>query len=213
VHAVKIGIAGEDALAPHLLAGSNAAAAQDAEIVIAIEEGLTQNRHILKRDLISDLFQPHEFHCLLELALPVLGAVLAAYSHRELSHALAQVVAFVFPFAEKAAGRMVGEGQEHLQGMSSHLLQLLCPGLYHHSLFSLGIAGGRIVIQAFYRDDAELARAYGLEVRMVAKRRHIRSGLAGCIQNGRSLGDHNLSIIYSEFNYRHVPTVPGNGGD
>ena len=41
VQAVKIGIAGEDAFAAHLLAGTQAAAAQNAEIVIAVKEGLS----------------------------------------------------------------------------------------------------------------------------------------------------------------------------
>jgi hypothetical protein len=83
----------------------------------------------------------------------VLGAVLAAHSYRKLSHALAQIIAIVFPIAEKATGGMVGESQEHLQGMSSHLLQLICSRLHYHSLFGQGVAGCGIVVQTIYRDN------------------------------------------------------------
>jgi hypothetical protein len=206
---VKIWIAGEDAFAAHLLTGSHAATAEDAKAVIAVKEGLSQNWQVLKRDLISDVLKSNELHCLLQLAFAVLGAVLAAYCHRELAHALAQVIAFASPFAKEAAGGMIGECQEHLQGVSSHLLQLLCPGLYHHSLFRLGIAGSRIVIQAFYGDDAQLAGANGLEVWVVAKCWYIRARFSSCIENGSSLWDHYLSIIDGQSNFKHVPNRAG----
>ena len=104
---------------------------------------------------------------------------------------------------------MIGECQEHLQGVSSHLLQLLCPGLHHHSLFRQGIAGSRIVIQAFYRDDAQLAGADGLQVWMVAKCRNVRAGLSGCFQNRGTLWNHDLSIIDGQFNFGHVSNRAG----
>ena len=79
---------------------------------------------------------------------------------------------------------MVGEGEEHLQGVSSHLLQLLGTGVDHHPLGCWGIAGCGIVIQTLHRDDAQFAGAYWQQVRVVTKRRHIRARKAGCIENG-----------------------------
>jgi hypothetical protein len=166
---VKIGIAFQHALTAHLPASAHAAAAQDAETVISVKEWFSQDGQILERCLISYVFQPHELHGPLQLTLLVLWAVLAAHGDRKLAQALAQVAAFIFPVAKEATGRMIGECQEHLQGISSHLLKLLCSSFYHHSLFCKGIASGRIVIQTFYRDDAKLARTYGLEVWVVAK--------------------------------------------
>ena len=130
-----------------------------------------------------------------------LGQYLQPTVTGNLAHALAQVAAFIFPIAKEAAGGMIGEGQEHLQGISSHLLQLLCPGLHHHSLFRQGIAGSGIVIQAFYGDNAQLARADGLQVRVVAKCWYIRARFAGSIENGSSLWDHYLSIIDGQSNF------------
>jgi hypothetical protein len=169
MHAMKVGIAVEHPLAAHLLASAHAAAAQDAETVIAVKERFSQDRHIFKRGLVSYVFQSHELHGPLQLTLLVLGAVLASHGNRKLAHALAQVAAFIFPIAKQATGRMIGQCQEHLQGISPHLLKLLCLGLHHHSLFCRGVAGGRIVIQAFYGYNAKLARTDGLEVRVVAK--------------------------------------------
>jgi hypothetical protein len=132
---MKIGVAGENTHSAHILTDSDASAAHDAEAVIAIKERLSQDRHILKRDIVSDPFQPDEPHCLLQLTFFILGAVLAAHSDREFAHAFAQIVAFVFPVAKKAAGGVIGESEEHLQGVSSHLLQFIGPGLHHHSFF------------------------------------------------------------------------------
>lgn len=152
----------ENAHAAHILTDSDASAAHDAEAVIAIEEWLPQNRHILKRDLVSDLLQPDEPHRLLQFTFLILWAVLAAHSDRKLAQAFAQIGAFVLPVAKEAAGGMIGEGQEHLQGVSSHLLQLIGLGLHHHPLFCRSIAGSGIAVHAFHRDDAKPARAYGL---------------------------------------------------
>jgi hypothetical protein len=88
--------------------------------------------------------------------------------------------------------------------VSSHILQLFCPGLYHHSLLRQSIAGCRIVIKALYRDDAQLAGAYGLQVRVVAKCRHIRSSFANRIENGSPLRDRYLSIIDDQSEFKHV---------
>jgi hypothetical protein len=169
MHAMKIRIDIQYPFATHLLAGAHAAAAQDAETVIAVKERFSQDRHIFKRGLVSYVIQSHEQHGPLQLTFLVLGAVLAAHCDRKLAHALAQVAAFILPVAKQAAGRMIGEGQEHLQGISPHLLKLLCLGLHHHSIFCRGATGGRIVIQASYGYNAKLARTDGLEVRVVAK--------------------------------------------
>jgi hypothetical protein len=169
MHAVKIGIAIENPLAAHLLASAHAAAAQYAETVISVKERFSQDGHILKRGLVSYVFQSHELHSPLQLTLLILRAVLAAHGDRKLAQALAQVTAFIFPVAKQATGGMIGQCQEHLQGISSHLLKLLCSGFYHHPLFCMGIASGRIIIQAFYRYNAKLARADGLQVRVVAE--------------------------------------------
>jgi hypothetical protein len=100
---------------------------------------------------------------------------------------------------------MVGESQEHLQGVSSHLLQLLCPGLHHHPLFRQSIAGCRIAIKSLYRDDAELAGAYGLQIRVVAERRHIRARFASSIENGSPRWDRYLSTINGKPYFKHLP--------
>jgi len=102
VHPVKVGIALEDPLPADLLAYSHAAAAHDAEVVVAVEEGLSQNRHIPELELISDLLQADELDRLLQLAGPIPGAELAAHGHRKLPHALPQVGAIVLSIAEKA---------------------------------------------------------------------------------------------------------------
>jgi hypothetical protein len=169
MHAMKVGISVEHPLSAYLLASAHAAAAQDAETVIAVKERFSQDRHIFKRGLVSYVFQSHELHGPLQFTLLVLEAVLASHGNRELAHALAQVAAFIFPVAKQATGRMIGKCQEHLQGISPHLLKLLGLGLHHHSLFCRGVAGGRIVIQAFYGYNAKLARTDGLEVWVVAK--------------------------------------------
>jgi hypothetical protein len=69
---MEIGIADEDALAAHLFTGSHASGAHDAEVIVSVKEGLSQDRHIAKRGLIPDLIESHELHCLLKLALAVL---------------------------------------------------------------------------------------------------------------------------------------------
>jgi hypothetical protein len=69
------------------------------------------------------------------------------------------------------------------------------------------------MIPAFYRDYAKLAGAYWLEVRVAAECWHIRSRLAGSIENGRSIGYYYLSTIDGKFNFRHVPTAPDNDED
>jgi hypothetical protein len=69
---MEIGIADEDALAAHLFTGSHASGAHDAEVIVSIKEGLSQDRHIAKRGLVPDLIESHELHCLLKLALAVL---------------------------------------------------------------------------------------------------------------------------------------------
>ena len=95
---------------------------------------------------------------------------------------------------------MVGECQEYLQGISSHLLELRSRGLNHHTIFCQSGAGRRIVIQAFYRDDAQLAGADGLQVRMIAKRWNVRARFSGSFQNSRSLWNQDLSVIDNKFN-------------
>ncbi len=89
--------------------------------------------------------------------------------------------------------------------MSSHILQIFCPGLDYHSVLCQSIAGYRIVIKALYRDDAQLAGAYGLQVRVVAKCRNIRARKACRIENGGSLWDSYLSIIDDQPDFVHVP--------
>jgi len=68
---------------------------------------------------------------------------------------------------------MVGQSQNHLQGMPPHLLQLIGPGLHHHALPGRCVAGCGIGVHALHRDDTKLAGAYWLEVRMVAESRDI----------------------------------------
>ena len=77
----------------------------------------------------------------MQLALAVVRTVLAAHCYWKLAHALPQLAAFVLSLAEEAGGGMVGEGEEHLQGMSSHLLELLGAGMDNQSLGCRGIAG------------------------------------------------------------------------
>jgi hypothetical protein len=72
MHLMKIGIANEDALAAHFLTGSHASTAHNAEVIVSVKEGLSQDRHIAKRGLIPDLIQSHELHGMLKLALAVL---------------------------------------------------------------------------------------------------------------------------------------------
>jgi hypothetical protein len=69
---MEIGIADQDALAAYFLTGSHASGAHNAEVIVPVKEGLSQDRHIAKRGLVPDLFQSHELHSLLKLALAVL---------------------------------------------------------------------------------------------------------------------------------------------
>ncbi len=209
VHAVKVGIAGQHSGAPYFLAHSNAAAAHYAEVVIAVEEGLSQDRHIPEIGLVSDFIQANEFNSLLQLAASVIGIVLAAHSHRELPHALAQVGTFVFPIAKKTGCWVTGQSQKHLQGMPSHLLQLFCACLYNHSILCRSIAGKRIAVLAINRDDAELAGADRLQVRVMAKRRHIRARFSSSIENGRAIRDRYLSSVDCKYDLAHVPNRTG----
>jgi len=173
VVAVEIGIGGEKPKAAHLVTHSHAPAAHDAEIVVAIEERLSQHGQIPECDIISYALQADIEHRLLQLAHSILGAVLASHGHRKPPHALPQIPAFVLSLAEEAAGRMVGQSQNHLQGMPPHLLQLIGPGLHHHALPGRCVAGCGIGVHALHRDDTKLAGAYWLEVRMVAESRDI----------------------------------------
>jgi len=206
---MKIWVAGEDTLPSDLFADSDAPAAHDAEVVVAIEEGLPQDRHISEDVLVTNPLKADELHRSLQLASPIAGAELASHRHRKLLHTLTELGAFVLSIAEKTGGGMVGEGEEHLQGVSSHLLQLFSPGLDDHTLLREGVAGGGIVVKPLYRDDAELAGAYGLQVRVIAKCRHIRSRLAGRIENGGPRGDRNLSTIDDKSDLSHVPNRAG----
>ncbi|KQC15972.1 MAG: hypothetical protein APR56_10970 [Methanosaeta sp. SDB] len=65
------------------------------------------------------------------------------------------------------------------------------------------------MIESLYRDDAELAGAYRLQVRVIAKCRHIRARFSGCIENGSPLGDCYISTIDYESDFSHVPNRTG----
>jgi len=84
---------------------------------------------------------------------------------------------------------MVGQSQEHLQGVPPHLLKLIGGCLHLHSFLCQGIAGCGKAVHALYRDYAELTGAYGFEVRMVAESRDIYPRLASRIHDGGSLGN------------------------
>ena len=204
VHAMKVGVAKEHPLSPHLLADPYASTAEDAEVVVPVEKRLPEDGHVPVGYIIADFFQAHKLHCLLQLAFAVLGAVLASHSHRELSHALPQVPAFVLSLAEEAAGGMVGQSQEHLQGMPPHLLKLIGAGLHHHAFLGRGVAGCGIAVHALYRYYAQLTGAYGFEVRMVAESRDIYPCFASRIHDGGSLGNLYRQTIDLELNRRHA---------
>jgi hypothetical protein len=159
---MEVRITGQYGLAPHLSTGPNASAAKDAEVIVAIKKWFSKNGHIAVWHLVSDLAQTHIFNGSLKLAFGIFRAVFAPHGYGKLAHAFPQVATFVLAVAKEAACGVAGERQQHLQGMPPHLLQFIGLGPYHHSFLGFRVAGSRIDILPFYRNNAKLAGAYGL---------------------------------------------------
>ena len=167
----------------NFLAGPDAAAAGDAQVIIPVVKGIGYFQGNLLVFIVQRRFQFHAQVAdgVLELAAFIFGAGNAAVVDRHMTQADVGGAADVDPVAGQAAVGMFGN--EHLHYRAAQFVHI--PGFAadpHPFLHRQG-AGGGIAAAALDSHDAHSAGGVGFHPRMVAEIGHIDAGVNGRFQN------------------------------
>ena len=195
-------------IAAHLLADADAAGADDAEVVVAVVEGVA-GLHLEvavvvgQRRLHVDV---HITHGVLELAPLVLGADDAAIEDADVAEADVLRPAQLDAVAGQAAVRVLREQQLH--DALAQAANLLPQRAHHHALGDGEGAGGGGAPAALHLNAAHAARAVGLHARPVAEVGDVHVVVDGRLEDGLPRLGLYLNAVYGELDgLRHCASL------
>jgi hypothetical protein len=187
----------------HLVTHAHAAAAQDAEVVVAVvERVVVLGLQAPVGDRVGDVRDPDTLDDPLQLAALVVRTAVAAGRDPCLVDGLLAAFALGLLVADQTARRMLREDQ--LQHLAAHLAQCGRVADHDHAFLDQGAAGQRVAAHAGDLDRAEPATAERRELLVGAERRHVDAGRFRRLQNGRAFRDRHLEVVDLEGAQRSV---------
>ena len=176
--------------AAHLVAHAHAAPAEDAEVVVAVEERVVVlGLEPAVGDRVADLGDADPLHHLLQLAVAVVRAAPAAGRDAGLADRRLAPPAVVVLAAQQAARRMLREDQS--QDLLAHLAQGDGVGRHLHAVGDERAASQRIAPRALDLDRAQATAAERRELLVGTQRGHVHPGELGGAQDGGPFGDRD----------------------
>jgi len=179
---------------PDLLAHPDTPPAEDAQVVIAVVEGILRlHPEVAVVDRVIDAVDAHGFRHRLQLAQRVLGAVPAARGDPGLADGGHELLALGLLVADQAAGGVLR--QEELQDVPAHGLDLGGPGAHDHPLFHRGGAGGGKGAHPLDLDDAHAATAVRRQAVEIAQGGDLDAVGAGRLQDRGAPGGGDRPVV------------------